>query len=215
MLLEELSNRSGHLERESSSQDSKMPIQEHAKNKISPETLNRATFKNSTASGFNTFNTNIHNRLNSKGKPRVAKSEHIYRRAPHQVAFSVYMNNSLQHVQIGDIVKCNRVFVNEGDFYDINTGVFNVPVDGVYLLTFHFVGMHGYTVVSIAVDGELRVGGLVSTETGMDKFAGGNTVMINLRAHQAVWLKVMVSLDGDLVSHPTAPFITFSGVLLY
>ena len=76
-----------------------------------------------------------------------------------KAAFSAYLNESVFHLSSGDIVKYDKVLLNEGDHYNSFTGVFTCPVDGMYMFSF-FIDQWGestHLLASLVVDGERKV----------------------------------------------------------
>ena len=146
-------------------------------------------------------------------KSRIATSANI--------AFSAYLDHSLDHLTTGHIVKCNQALLNVGNAYNTITGLFTVPQSGAYLLTFTINSNSnndsGYKPTYVKLVSNNR--NILDAETVLyDKHRehmGGNTAIIQLTAGESVWLEVFGTTNGQLQSDGNYRYVSFSGVLLF
>merc|ERR1712154_257219 len=52
-----------------------------------------------------------------------------------RIFFSAYMDKGIFNVRVGETVKFEKVYINDGNGYDTTTGVFKCTVPGVYEFT--------------------------------------------------------------------------------
>ncbi|XP_060598976.1 uncharacterized protein LOC132752643 [Ruditapes philippinarum] len=72
----------------------------------------------------------------------MARNKRADASPPVGISFSAILDDALSNIVIGQTIVFNKAYINDGDAYDTNTGVFTVPIDGVYLLSC-FVGEYG------------------------------------------------------------------------
>lgn len=132
------------------------------------------------------------------------------------IAFSAYLTHTIPVLSPGHIVKCDRILLNDGNGYNIFTGVFTVPISGVYLLTFTLDNKDQprRTHVKLVVDDREIVAAMVfPTASGEDM--GGNIAITRLNQGESLWLESFHNDSGGLVSDIIYRYVTFSGVRLY
>ena len=133
------------------------------------------------------------------------------------VAFSAYLNHSIDNMSLGYTIKMDGIHLNDGNAYSTQTGFFTVPRSGVYLLT--------YTIYDYQVDHKLEVelvvdkvsmGSAKAEAIGVDhQVEATKVLLLRLNAGQAVWLQTYYDAGSSIYSGPINNFSTFSGVLLY
>jgi hypothetical protein len=132
-----------------------------------------------------------------------------------KIAFSTFLTNVKLTTDAQTLV-FGGVVLNDGNAYDRNTGIFTVPVDGVYLFSYAANDYHGHLIyVQLVVNGnpESSVYMVPSTNKHM---MGSNTVILRLRSGQQVSLRMLGSQTGDsLQGTALLRTNTFSGALLY
>ena len=134
----------------------------------------------------------------------------VQKRTVTQVAFSTYLSHHMYHLTVGHVIKPDQIFINDGNGYNKNTGIFTVPTSGVYLLTCTIDNYSSNPLeVKIVVD---------STNMGYLKAfnqIASKTIITRLTAGQTVWLETSNFADAGVYSTTFNKFTTFSGVLLY
>ena len=131
-----------------------------------------------------------------------------------QAAFSAYLTHDIDGNQ-SEIIVFNQVLINEGGFYDPETGIFTCPWDGVYDFSF-FIGQRGgesatriYT--GLHVNDKMKVNAVVDAYNYQQDLQGGNRIIIRLTAGDTVQVyKYAGHVEGD--THTTT---TFSGVFQF
>ena len=158
--------------------------------------------------------------INLKGqlskRQSVAETKKTKRQISGEIAFSAYLSHYIPHLAPGNTLKCDKIIVNDGNAYSPFTGVFTVPITGVYLLTFTFDIWHAgrYEGLQLLVNNRNIVDAIA--EGNNDKHAmSGNTAIIKLTQGEKVWLESFWSSDGEVQSTTSGKLTTFSGVLLY
>ncbi|XP_060563700.1 complement C1q-like protein 4 [Ruditapes philippinarum] len=132
-----------------------------------------------------------------------------------RTAFTVYATKPIEHLGVGQPIKFDKILTNVGDDYNIHTGIFTVPVDGIYAFSFYIAEyqVHEFY-ASLVVDGDRTVQGIADALSGDQDIQGGNFAILSLRAGQTVSLESDVS-DGYIWAAKTQRFESFSGFLLY
>ena len=105
-----------------------------------------------------------------------------------------------------------QIITNEGNGYNIHTGVFTCPEAGMYLLMFN-IGAR-----SVAVGTRLIVNSVNIVDAVVDIYhtdqdlTGGNSVLLRLKAGDSVWVD---TAGGHVEGASGWRLTTFSGVFLY
>ena len=134
------------------------------------------------------------------------------------IAFSTYLGHYILHAAPGHTIKCDQIFLNDGNVYNSHTGIFTARVTCVYLFTFSIaVYDHGRWVgVKFVVDNRNIVDAAVGADGTYDGHKMvGNTAILQLNENESVWLELYASPGGELAGSSTSRVTTFSGVLLY
>ena len=156
----------------------------------------------------------IHNSEVKLSRKSVAETR-TKRQITGGIAFSAYLSHDILHLALGHTIKCDQIIINDGNAYSQYTGVFTVPVTGVYLLTFNFDvwNVHRFEWIKLVVNNRNIV------DATADGFKGsnmsGNTAILKLTQGENVWLESYYSADGEVLSATYGKLTTFSGVLLY
>jgi len=73
----------------------------------------------------------------------------VFRSAPDhpRVAFSATMDEDMSRAAEYRVVKYNLLLTNQGDAFDLGTGVFTAPANGTYMIGFSGVSYHGQDIL--------------------------------------------------------------------
>lgn len=136
-------------------------------------------------------------------------------------AFSVAFNNDRSLICYGPftdnkLIVYKHVFINLGDSYNLQTGVFTVPRSGVYSLT---VTIYGITVPggTLSTCANLQVNGRVAStlfeQNGQDiEDSSSGVVAMQLKAGDQVAVNL---IKGCFICDNQNHYNTFTGYLLY
>ena len=133
------------------------------------------------------------------------------------IAFSAVLKHDIVNMGPGHTIKMDEILVNDGNAYNIHTGIFTVPASGVYLLTFTTNVYHArrHSSTNFVVDNRAIVSAIIMGSSTTHDVMGGNTAIIRLTGGQTVWLESFDYSDNELDSSSKDRLVTFSGVLLY
>lgn len=119
----------------------------------------------------------------------------------------------------------DRIFVNEGDFYDPKTGIFTAPVDGRYFFSAILTGYKNEkleAVLSKSNYGMARVDsggyqpeGLENNPVAEAKTIAGSLAVFNIILPLQTRDTVCIDLVMGKLAHAGEPLTTFNGMLLY
>ncbi|KAL3876073.1 hypothetical protein ACJMK2_033956 [Sinanodonta woodiana] len=133
---------------------------------------------------------------------------------PENVAFTAYLDHTLSGLANGMIIRIPSILLNDGNAYNVHTGIFTVPVDGTYLFTFSIVHFNMNQLVAKLVVDNVGMVDAVADSDGREH-QSSNTAILRLQNGQSVWLEAADVEDGTLFSLANERYCTFSGVLLY
>ncbi|KAL3870739.1 hypothetical protein ACJMK2_038783 [Sinanodonta woodiana] len=132
------------------------------------------------------------------------------------VAFTAYLDHPVTDITTGMVIKFSGTLLNDGNCYNIYTGIFTVPVDGTYLFTFSIVRINqNQLVAKLVVDGVGMVDAIADPAVGLHEHQGTNAAIIRLKKGQSVWIEAFHLESGTLFSLQNDRYCTFAGVLLY
>ncbi|KAL4240136.1 positive regulation of adiponectin secretion [Mactra antiquata] len=127
------------------------------------------------------------------------------------VAFSAYLAHDVTGLGPAHTIVLDGVYLNDGNAYNKFTGIFTVPIDGVYLLFFACQDYHSHRIYTqLVVDGVAK-STILEFANGQHAM-GANTVILKLTVGQSVWVRTHPKEGGDSFQIDTT---TFSGTLLY
>ena len=133
-----------------------------------------------------------------------------------KVAFSAVMDHIIGDVRIGQVIRYNKILLNEGHHYDSITGIFTAPTTGVYQFSF-FLGHNGndhvQAWIQLMVEGQSKAGAVVDAFHDWQDIQGGNMVIVRLNANDRVWMEEFHENSGRI--YGDTGFTTFSGSLLF
>ena len=109
---------------------------------------------------------------------------------------AVYDQDTPQYV--GAYVKFDRFLLNIGNSFDLNTGTFTSPIDGVYQFTFHGTVWNVGAGIQVWQNEDLKLTfhGGNGLATGYDAF--GNNWLLSMRKGDT--LKLKISGNGQIIS---------------
>ncbi|XP_078698557.1 caprin-2-like [Branchiostoma floridae x Branchiostoma belcheri] len=147
-------------------------------------------------------------RKGDKGDPGSSGSS-----LPYNLAFSAARTTPLGPVyRSNEVIVFNHVFTNVGNGYDVATGKFTAPMDGVYVFMYNIhknLASHGMR-VALMHNGEIQV--LAEDVSGDPHDMAGNSVILQLTEGDGVWLEL---LQKQAINSNKSRQSTFSGYLLF
>uniref|UniRef100_A0A3B4F7J2 Cerebellin 20 n=1 Tax=Pundamilia nyererei TaxID=303518 RepID=A0A3B4F7J2_9CICH len=155
----------------------------------------------------------------NKLKDELMSSKMILNNMRSRSAFSVALNNNSAMVSYGpfssdSIIKYKHVFINLGDGYNVETGIFTVPRSGVYSLSVTVYSSARVTLsncVTLQVNGE-NVAEAIE-RSGQD-LEDSTSVVVAVQLNAGDQLSVRL-LQGCSLSDDINHYNTFTGFLLY
>ena len=132
-----------------------------------------------------------------------------------KVAFTVYLDRTVSHLRQGQRIPFNKVLLNDGSAFNVQSGAFLCPHTGVYLFTFNINSYaKGEIDAKLVIDGKNQLDAVASAGTGAYEMSA-NTAVLRVTAGQAVWVANHWISDITLVNTDNFRYTSFSGVLLY
>ncbi|XP_056134844.1 EMILIN-1-A-like [Lampris incognitus] len=139
-----------------------------------------------------------------------------------KLSFSAALTNPMERA--GTII-FDKIFVNEGDFYDPRTGVFTAPVDGRYFFSGILTGHKNEKIEAVLsksnygmarVDsGGYQPEGLENKPVAEAKTPPGSLAVFNIILPLQARDTVCIDLVMGKLAHSVEPLTIFSGMLLY
>ncbi|XP_053408210.1 uncharacterized protein LOC128559764 [Mercenaria mercenaria] len=133
------------------------------------------------------------------------------------IAFTAFLDHDGDY-GAGQIITFNKIITNDGNGYNMHTGVFTCPEEGMYLFTF-FVGergeMDGVTQIyaDLIINSNNIIDAFAETRHYQEDAQGGNAVVIRLKLGDSVWVRSRIA--GHHIEGNTARTTSFTGVYLY
>nr|XP_020515319.1 EMILIN-1-like [Labrus bergylta] len=119
----------------------------------------------------------------------------------------------------------DKIFVNEGDFYDPRTGIFTAPVDGHYFFSAILTGHRNEKIEAVLsksnygmarVDsGGYQPEGLENNPVAEAKTTPGSLAVFNIILPLQTRDTVCIDLVMGKLAHSVEPLTIFNGMLLY
>ncbi|XP_062589184.1 complement C1q tumor necrosis factor-related protein 4-like [Saccostrea cucullata] len=129
----------------------------------------------------------------------------------HEIAFSVGLSHSESAADSPNVV-FNRVFVNLGQNFNVNTGIFTATVPGIYAFHYHATAQKGKSIWMELYRNYIYVNSLYGSIIG-DVGPGGNSAVLELVAGDTVYLDIQHH-GSFLYGERDRIYATFSGYLL-
>ena len=133
------------------------------------------------------------------------------------IAFSAFLDHDTAIGNAG-VVKYNVLLSNDGNGYNTFTGVFTVPVTGVYFFTFTLNINNKFASARLVKDGQTlaaTVAESIDSGSSHRHESSSNTVIVHATAGQSVWVESFYYGSSTLWSGSSYPVNTFSGFLLF
>ncbi|XP_033725963.1 complement C1q-like protein 2 [Pecten maximus] len=130
------------------------------------------------------------------------------------VAFSVSMSGDT-YLQAHEILLYNKVIVDNTNMFNTRTGMFLVPVSGVYVFTWSSTSGHygaGAVWTSLRIDGVSKCATFADSFTGADYESSTGLIVINV--NQGVSVYIRAEGHGNMLSN-NYTLSTFSGWRLF
>ncbi|XP_039979405.1 EMILIN-1-like isoform X2 [Xiphias gladius] len=153
-----------------------------------------------------------------KGEPGMPGADAHVTRLSFSAALTVAMDRA------GTIV-FDKIFVNEGDFYDPRTGIFTAPVDGHYFFSAILTGHKNEKIEAVLsksnygmarVDsGGYQPEGLENNPVAEAKTTPGSLAVFSIILPLQTQDTVCVDLVMGKLAHSVEPLTIFNGMLLY
>ena len=131
------------------------------------------------------------------------------------VLFSAYKSSSEGSISTKVTIRFDSTYINIGDHYHTEDGIFIAPVSGTYM--FHWTIATGGSAFStqLMVGGTVKASNLVPYPGGQDSSSA--MVIINVQKEDHVWIQIYGSTEhvyGGSSSIGNYYQSTFSGILL-
>ena len=131
-----------------------------------------------------------------------------------RVAFTAYLDHVVDHLGIDHTIPFDKVLLNDGNGFNVHTGMFQCPRSGVYLFIFYIQSKTQEVEAKLVVDGNNKIDAL-TTGTGTGWEMGGNAALLYVNAGQNVWVATYYDNDVSLRNTDSYRYTSFSGMLLY
>ncbi|XP_060580171.1 uncharacterized protein LOC132736970 isoform X2 [Ruditapes philippinarum] len=161
---------------------------------------------------------------NDRDSEHTNSKQNVHRKNRRQtsdnIAFTAYLDHVIRNLGKDQPVVYNQILLNDGQAYSDKTGIFRVPVSGVYLLSWSVTarklpGEHAYDVwVKLVVNGVHQTGAVAESRDDWDDNQGSNSVVLRLNQGDEVWTSHYFSYP-DVFGDDTERTASFMGVLLY
>ncbi|KAL3868583.1 hypothetical protein ACJMK2_041384 [Sinanodonta woodiana] len=141
---------------------------------------------------------------------RYAQLQRMLNQAMSPVGFLTKLSSHTT-IQYGEVLKLDKVDMNEGNGYNPALGVFRAPVKGLYILSVTAMTRGDGLPVHIALmSGDKEIARLFSGDVGSGRMVGAVSVPAILFENDNIFIKAIVMHAGFFGIHYTS----FSGVLL-
>lgn len=119
------------------------------------------------------------------------------RQLSQNIAFTAFLDHSIHNLSQDQPIIYNKVLLNDGGGYNVNTGMFRAPVSGVYLFSYSVgaktipgVQLQQYDVFTrLMVDGKHQLSAVAESTGLYDDEQGSTTAIIYVDEASTVWTK--------------------------
>ncbi|KAK3577807.1 hypothetical protein CHS0354_024851 [Potamilus streckersoni] len=138
------------------------------------------------------------------------------------IAFTAYLDHAIHDLGPNQALKFNQILLNEGHGYNQFTGVFTVPIGGIYIFSFTVAARDEGNLsapdiwMKLVVNGEHKATVAAESMKIRDDEMGTNIINLRVDTGDAVWITHHdQGSTRDIFSSDTLRVVTFSGALLY
>ncbi|XP_060607030.1 uncharacterized protein LOC132759297 [Ruditapes philippinarum] len=148
------------------------------------------------------------------------KREKEIRQTSESVFFSAYLDHVMSNLGQDQPVVYNMILQNEGGSYSGSSGIFHVPISGVFLFSWStsarvLPGGQTYDVwVKLVVNGVHQIGAAAESQVVKDDNQGSSTIILRLKKGDEVWTASQ-NAGSSLFGSDNERTTSFTGVLLY
>ncbi|KAL3868584.1 hypothetical protein ACJMK2_041385 [Sinanodonta woodiana] len=142
---------------------------------------------------------------------RYAQLQRLFDQAMSPVGFRAVLSNHTT-IQTGEVLKLDKVDMNEGNGYNPALGVFRAPVKGMYILSVTAMTRgDGLQVHITLMNGDKELTRLFSGDVGSGRMVGAVSVPAILSENDNIFIKANLLNVGFYGRY----FTSFSGVLIH
>ncbi|KAL3870860.1 hypothetical protein ACJMK2_038895 [Sinanodonta woodiana] len=138
------------------------------------------------------------------------------------IAFTAYLDHAIHDLGPNQALKFNQILLNEGHGYSQFTGVFTVPIGGIYIFSFSVAARDEGNLLApdiwmkLVVNGEHKATVAAESMKPRDDEMGTNIINLRVEAGDAVWITHHdQGSTRDIFASDALRVVTFSGALLY
>ncbi|KAK3091082.1 hypothetical protein FSP39_017000, partial [Pinctada imbricata] len=104
-----------------------------------------------------------------------------------QIAFYAHLSSTHANPAIHQNIIFNRVQLNIGNAYDGNSGIFTVPISGLYVFTWTVISSgHGHIFTDLVVNGKVYGGIIGDSDDTLALSVGATTLVLDAKAGDRV-----------------------------
>nr|KAI8762829.1 type 2 C1q domain-containing protein [Biomphalaria glabrata] len=137
-----------------------------------------------------------------KGNSKIGKQKHI-------ISFAAQAASNIPYLKDTEVIVFDDVLVNNGAAYDARSGIFTVPVSGVYIFTATIVSGFNSTIETMLTMNGQEVARIYSGAY-KNRGSGSNAVLLNLKEGDEIWVALFYG-NGNYVH---GKWSSFSGALI-
>lgn len=131
-------------------------------------------------------------------------------RKPRDIPAFTASFSSAKDLGDGEIIKFDKVWTNNKNGYNPNTGVFTAPKTGLYQVSATIMSSHKKPLLAYLWQNDVR---MVSLYSGTGYNEATANMVLNLKKDDRIYLKVRGG-SGAIYGHLEKPYSMFSGYLI-